>query len=175
MAAIGEIFRLTGGLCLMSSHLTSRAHLSLTLSNALLRHAVAASILWADGCAALAMAAWMACLDQGCPQSTGHPSVAHLRSIFAAGCCNTLLRGHINPCNVGGNLRWLGVRGSGLARFRRGGVARPGCSTLDCDEISGLLVGRFRLGVLSALLFRLIELLVGGQLGFCIKYACWRC
>ena len=106
----------------------------------------------------------MACLDQGCPQSTGHPSVAHLRSIFAAGCCNTLLRGHINPCSVDGNLLRLGVRGSGLARFLQGGVVRPGCSNTSCGNFWGPFVVRLNLGAMEALLPLLIELVVGGQL-----------
>ena len=106
----------------MSSHLINLTHLSLTLSSASFLQAVAA--LWdcADGCAALSIAAWMRLRVHGSPQSNGHPSVAHLSNIRAAGCFNTRLRGNIKPCTFAGNLLCVGVNGSGIAE-RRGGVA----------------------------------------------------
>ena len=85
----GDTFKLIGGLCLMSSHLINLAQPSLTCSSALLRQAVAASLVCAEGCAALFMAASIRSLDQGLPQSTGHPLVAHFNNIFAAGCLST--------------------------------------------------------------------------------------
>ena len=58
----------------------------------------------------------------GSLQSKGHPSVAHLSNIRAAGCFNTRLRGNIKPCTFAGNLLCVGVNGSRIAE-RRGGVA----------------------------------------------------
>ena len=106
----------------MSSHLINLTHLSLTLSSASFLQAVAAAWDCADGCAALSIAAWMRLRVHGSPQSKGHPSVAHLSNIQAAGCFNTRLRGNIKPCTFAGNLLCVGVNGSGIAD-RRGGVA----------------------------------------------------
>ena len=168
MGAIREILRLTGGLCLISSHLTSQAHLSLTCSNALLRQAVAAALDCAEGWAALSIAAWMRLMDQGSPQSTGQPSVAHFKSIFAAGCLSTSLQGNIRPCILVENSLCVGVNGSGSALLRFGGAGRyifsvtggvNVCVTGDfCPFLPGLPtafnVDRVCFGCLGYLVFR---------------------
>ena len=126
IAAKGDTFKLIGGLCLISSHLINLAQPSLTRSSASFLQAVAASLVCAEGCAALFIAASMRSLDQGSPQSTGHPFVAHFSNIFAAGCLSTSFRGNMRPCTFFGNLLCVGVSGSAFARFLSG-VAR-GCS-----------------------------------------------
>ena len=70
----------------------------------------------------MSIAAWMRLQVHGSPQSRGHPSVAHLSNMQAAGFFNTWLQGNIKPCTLVGNLLCVGVNGSGIAD-RRGGVA----------------------------------------------------
>ena len=120
IAAKGDIFKLIGGLCLISSHLISLAQPSLTRSSALFRQAVAAFLVCAEGCAALLMAASIRSLDHGSPQYTGHPLVAHFNNIFAAGCLSTSLQGNMRPCTLFGNLLCVGVSGSAFACFLSG-------------------------------------------------------
>ena len=76
MAAMGEIFRFDGGLCLMSSHLTILQKPYLTLSRASVRHARAASGFCADGWDPCVIAVCISCRVQFVPHSIGHPFFA---------------------------------------------------------------------------------------------------
>ena len=152
----------------MSSHLISLAQPSLTRSNASLRQAVAAALDCAEGWAALSIAAWIRLTDQGSPRSTGQPSVAHFKSIFAAGCLSTSLRGNIRPCILVENSLCVGVNGSGSALLRFGGAGRYNfsvtCGMNVCGpgdfrpSLSGLStalsVDRVCFGCLGYLVFR---------------------
>ena len=112
----------------------------------------------------------MRLMNQGLPQSTGQPSVAHFKSIFAAGCLSTSLQGSIKPCILVENSLCVGVNGSGSALLRFGGEGRYNfsvtggvivCVTGDFRPfLPGLLtafnVGCVRFGCLGYLVFRQI-------------------
>ena len=73
MAAMGLTLRFGGGLFLMSFHLMTWQHPSLTRYSASARHAAAARGSEALGCAPGCTAACSSSGVQFAPQSTGHP------------------------------------------------------------------------------------------------------
>jgi hypothetical protein len=76
LAAMGEIFRFVGGLCLISSHLIILQQPSLTLSRASVRQARAVSGFCADGWTLRVIAACIIFGVQFVQHSIEHPFVA---------------------------------------------------------------------------------------------------
>ena len=165
MAAMGLIFRLGGGLCLMVFHLTTRQQPSATRSKASRRQAAAAAGALALGWAPRSTAAWSSVVVQSRPQSTGQPCCAYSMSVVAAGWWSAAFRGIMRPLNgrgavagwvwVGGaegrvdgmiDLHWVVVRGVDVVLGAVAGVALGGrvCWVTGGGERGRQCAGRMR-------------------------------
>ena len=103
---MGEIFRLAGGLSLISSQLTKCTYSCSTFSRVSACSCVQGSGCRVEGCAPLARVALISSMFHLSSMMASQPLVANLSSMGAVGCSRAGLLGATSPMNAYGYLLW---------------------------------------------------------------------